>query len=51
MQFLQHDQLGPLGGGFTYVALQTGDVSGNIGGAMLLHHAYFDGPHYLYLEN
>ena len=51
MQFLQHYQLGPLGGSLTYVALQAGYISGNVGGAVLLHQTYFQFSHYLYLEN
>ncbi len=51
VQLLQHNQLGPLGSDFAHVALQSGDISGNVGRAVLLHHAYFQFSHYLYWEN
>ena len=51
VQFLQHNQLRTLGGSFPDIALQAGDVLGNVCGAVLLHQSYFDFPHYLYLDN
>ena len=51
VQFLQHDQLGPLRCRLAYVLLQAGDIVGNAGGAGLLHHAYLQFSHYLYRLN
>ena len=48
MQFLQYDQLGSLCGGLADKLLQTLDVAGDIGSAVLLHHSYFYFSHYLY---
>ena len=44
-------QLRSLCGGFPHIRLQACDVGGDVCGAVLLHHAYFDFPHYLYLVN
>ena len=50
VQFLQNNQLGAPGGGLADISFQTGHVARNIGGAVLLHHSYFDFSH-LYREN
>ena len=52
MQLLQYHQLGALRCAGADTFLKTRSVCGDVGGAVLLHHAYLElSGHYLYLEN
>ena len=45
VQFLKDHELGALGGGFPDIALQALYIGGDVGCAVLLHHAYFQFSH------